>query len=925
MDKKTSSDLSTEIENAKKAVAKAESEKAHYDAILEQATAAKNAAKQTEILHETEQENVNTAEKNWREARINQAMANSNLRSARIKLENLENQSATDVQSESTKTDEVDTNAANNEKESSTTELMTVDPKLVATTDSENVKEVAENAASSADENNAIMFDINCFNNNNQFVGMQKVNFSNESMDKNNITFFCGENIPFVLDLENRKLKLDNSNNDYVKITDKNTTGNIPEISIENISMDHEQNLVFSFSGIKTKYRITPFALEMQEDSDKEFVTVKQFDSILNVNLPDNIFEHVKNGNIEIKNLPFQAFEALDKLSKKDSSIDTFKDSKNLLHLIKSNDQIFVARGNKLIPVSAEKCELFKGRNQNNSNKGAFTINIGKGTNIAFDVSSEEVDDIQSFLNEGITEKNSALEVKNYTEYEPRNYHTVKKQSNVGLKTSAEFNLAAENDEVASNSPVTDEPSDSNSPVNENNNSGTNDNNNGSENGNNGENPQSSNAPIIENSANNQTINQEPAASEDSSKNEDNNSNNKSDDKNKNNKEDSKGKDKDKLNHVELGSSFFGLAAGTMAVLLISGAWVNPLAFALFLIFALASSTGATIAYDMKKPNKQKLTKEEKLRIKTHNKQKQLDKITEEACKAEENCRNLEQDCENISDPETLAKLNKRLTKERNKCEKLVNKASKLSSKIDALNEKIDNVVSKNNPNTEETTNATSEITEQNNDSNNLVVEDNGIVYQNGDFFDKDKNTKTAEATPAPSNNAEAAPTAPSNTTETNNTTAPQASDETLARTTESPSQLITDCRKALFDRLNEKENFNIDKSNVFSVASSISSSISSIANIVSSSLLTDEERAFRKACVNLCSAVTAEENTRNSSESSNEEEANSEHDRATDILTSRLKELFDLTNAQSTKTLTVLNKKDSTSTANSDTLEVIK
>lgn len=244
-------------------------------------------------------------------------------------------------------------------------------------------------------------FSISCYDKEKNLVGQQTISMSSNDYDLHKISFVGKNNsTPFVIDVENHELILDNSEGDFDEIT---TDKPIAKIKVSNIHLDYDQNITFRLDDSSTSYRIAGNAFERKQGSTYE--PIKTYDDIFDVVLPSTLFADMQTNNLHINGFPFQMFEALTEQDKADFGIETYQSSNKLLNIIKYNDQIFIARGKKFVPVSLEHQNYYK---IGNDSVFGFTLGRNNGVvgkqsqGVAFKMTEAELEDVAKFLNGGL-------------------------------------------------------------------------------------------------------------------------------------------------------------------------------------------------------------------------------------------------------------------------------------------------------------------------------------------------------------------------------------------------------------------------------------------------------------------------------------------------------------------------------------------
>ncbi len=684
------------------------------------------------------------------------------------------------------------------------------------------------------DKANEISFYINCFNNENNLAGVQNVKFSSEKANQSNITFTSEKDLPFVVDLENRLFKVKNEDKTNI-------------VAIENVSMDYDQNLTFTISGSKTKYRITPFALEIKKD--KDFEIERTFSTPLNIVLPENIFQHVKSGVVEVKGFPYQAFEALNKVAKKTTEVETFTDSSNLLHLVKSNGMFYIGRGQKLIPISSENCKLFN----NPDGKSVFGVTLGSKNGlggkqvkgIAFEVDTDELEDIHSFLD------NSKIKIDSINEYKkaPIGYSMVKKQSDLGkdVDTDIEFNLTGE----------TSSPS------------GTPSGGSGGDPDGFGGNPDGGGfgapSPSAPSSPDPSLGVADPSATDglaDTTEEDKKPTTNPTTADSKKDEDKDKDKAKEKMKHVDISTSIFGVVAGFLALGLISGAFLSPFAWFLFFLCAFAASTGAKTSFDLKHKERIKLSKLEKARVKLYDKEKQGEKIDKKIEK-------IQGKLESSTNPKKNQKLGKKLGKLYKSRDKVCKNVVELKDKIDDIKEKEDK-------------------------KSGIIPKDTSV----DDAVDKDlSKTTTTHLTDDKAVAVDKVTPAAAEEDKKATTTGFATVEAYKSAISSSKSSVYSDISKA------HSKSSSMSEAETNAIMEKLNTEVSDIACCNLTKGLTDKELAFRNACVDFKNSyIAASTANENYAKATDKVDARKELDNANRLLSNAIKELFNISQPETTR-----------------------
>ena len=243
-------------------------------------------------------------------------------------------------------------------------------------------------------------YEIKNLDENKQVVGTQTVSMSTDKKYDHQIYFNVGnESIAMMIDLEKGELSLNNENGWFDAIsTEKN-----PTIKVSNIQMDSKDNLTFTLDGQKTVYRITGNALEQKEGS--KFVPVKVFDKFLDVELPSSFLQDIADKKIGVTNLPFQMFEALSENDQVNGvGVQKYSSADGKLNMLKVGDQLYVGRGQQLIPVEPNSQSYYRIGNQSVL---SFTVGKAKGiagkqvSGIGFRMTEAELMEVASFIEGG--------------------------------------------------------------------------------------------------------------------------------------------------------------------------------------------------------------------------------------------------------------------------------------------------------------------------------------------------------------------------------------------------------------------------------------------------------------------------------------------------------------------------------------------
>lgn len=239
-------------------------------------------------------------------------------------------------------------------------------------------------------------FSIDCLDKNKTVVGKQVVSVSRDPLDDNCISFLAKNGrVLFTIDTLKKELVLDNSSNDFNKIS----TEPLARLKINKIKMDYQDNLTFTLDGKKTVFRISGNALEQKVNGKFEPVAVanEPFDVVL----PRTLFNDIANDRLTVDAMPFQMFSILDQSLQNDMQVSTFKSKNKVLHLVKANNQLYIARGGKLIPVLPQNAHYYK---MGSKSLVGFTLGTGKGiagkngAGIGFVVDEQEIDQIAQFV-----------------------------------------------------------------------------------------------------------------------------------------------------------------------------------------------------------------------------------------------------------------------------------------------------------------------------------------------------------------------------------------------------------------------------------------------------------------------------------------------------------------------------------------------
>lgn len=245
------------------------------------------------------------------------------------------------------------------------------------------------------------LFSISCYDKEKNLVGQQTISMSSNDYDLHKISFVGKNNsTPFVIDVENHELILDNSNGDFDEIT---TDKPIAKIKVSNIHLDYDQNITFRLDDSSTSYRIAGNAFERKKGATYE--PIKTYEDIFDIVLPSTLFADMQASNLHINGFPFQMFEALTEQDKSDFGIETYQSSNKLLNIIKYKDQVFIARGKKFVPVSLDHQNYYK---IGNDSVFGFTLGRNNGVvgkqsqGVAFKMTEAELEDVAKFLNGGL-------------------------------------------------------------------------------------------------------------------------------------------------------------------------------------------------------------------------------------------------------------------------------------------------------------------------------------------------------------------------------------------------------------------------------------------------------------------------------------------------------------------------------------------
>lgn len=241
-------------------------------------------------------------------------------------------------------------------------------------------------------------FSINCVDKNKQPVGTQNVSMSNEKTDAHTITFYSqvDKQPIFTIDAEKGELTLDNSNGMFNEIS---TEQSVIKIKIKNVKMDYVDNLTFTIDGTKKTFRISGNIFEQKHGTT--FTPVATFDSPLDIVLPTTLFADINEQKIKVDTLPFQMFSAFDE-SDKTLGIETFESADKSLHIIKINNQLYIGRGHKLVPVDINNQNFYR---MGDKSVLGFTMGRKNGisgkqsSGIAFSLPENELLKVAEFIN----------------------------------------------------------------------------------------------------------------------------------------------------------------------------------------------------------------------------------------------------------------------------------------------------------------------------------------------------------------------------------------------------------------------------------------------------------------------------------------------------------------------------------------------
>ncbi|MCI7003162.1 MAG: hypothetical protein MR904_02320 [Clostridia bacterium] len=247
-------------------------------------------------------------------------------------------------------------------------------------------------------------FKIGCYDKEKNFIGDQNVTMSDKDIDSHKVLFSIGETTDLIIiDVENQELILNNTKGDFDQISTEKPTA---KLKISNIKMDYEDNLTFTIDGSSATYRLSGASIDQKKGAS--FTPIINFESPLNITLSSTLFEDIDQKRLQVDGLPYQMYEAL--TDKSIAGVSQYESTSKLLHLVKYNDQLYVGRGHKLIPVNKKNLNLYK---MGDDSVLGFTIGRNNGisgkqsSGIAFKMSETELADVAKFISgdEAITYK----------------------------------------------------------------------------------------------------------------------------------------------------------------------------------------------------------------------------------------------------------------------------------------------------------------------------------------------------------------------------------------------------------------------------------------------------------------------------------------------------------------------------------------
>ena len=309
-------------------------------------------------------------------------------------------------------------------------------------------------------------FSIKCVDQNKKEIGQQTVTLSTEEADAHQIIMSDKNGTALIsIDTTASQLVLDNSSGLFDAIT---TEKPVAKISISNIKMDYNENLTFSVDDSKTTYTITGKEITSKTRGKAEQVVAK-FDVPLDVTLPSTLFQDIENKNLQVDGFPFQMFSALSKETQEKFGITCYESKSKLLHIVKFNEQLYIGRGQKLVPVNIANQNLYK---MGDSSVLGFTMGKKNGisgkqsSGIAFAMDEQELEEVAKFIN---GEDLSKSTFKTMQEFESNDIDYVKviKQSDLtkAFKDAEDgLGISASADEQTQDEPKEDNPDEGNNP-----------------------------------------------------------------------------------------------------------------------------------------------------------------------------------------------------------------------------------------------------------------------------------------------------------------------------------------------------------------------------------------------------------------------------------------------------------------------------
>ena len=432
-------------------------------------------------------------------------------------------------------------------------------------------------------------FLIQCLDAKKQPIGEQNISMSYDEQDKHKILFADKEGNPLIsLDM-NGELVIDNTSGRFDAIS---TDKPMIKVNVSGIKMDYEENLTFSLDGSKTTYKISGNSILSKNGST--FEPLVQLENPLDIVLPSTIFEDIESNKLVVNGFPFQMFNAFSEEDTEKLGVTTFESKNQLLHLVKYNNQLYVGRGHKLIPVDIQNQNLYK---MGDNSVLGFTVGKLNGisgkqsSGIAFSMSEEELEQVAKFIN-----GDKPVSFKTEEDFKTNDIDYVKVNRQSDLSKFATLSDEKHNNDD-SNIGVAVPPKDTNSP-------------------NSGESPTSDDKPKEEKPKDGKPSDEKPKDGKPS------------DEKPK----DEKPKDDKKQENVKEASLDIAkvstVLAAIMGILLISGVFVSILAFTIFAVLAVtAISSTSVYNFKYRQFDKVKRSKSEKLRHKLAKKEYALDRL----------------------------------------------------------------------------------------------------------------------------------------------------------------------------------------------------------------------------------------------------------------------------------------------------------